>query len=129
LIAAAQKVEHYEMASYGCLHEWAEQLAIQTLVAACKRGVKLEIIVPGPVMDSRIVQRASRSLWGALLDGGVEIHEYQPTMYHCKVLIVDDVWVSVGSTNFDDRSFRLNDEANKHFSNPIQSLWPTPRGD
>jgi cardiolipin synthase len=47
-----------------------------------------------------------------LLDAGVEIYEYQPTMYHCKVIIVDDVWVSVGSTNFDDRSFRLNDEAN-----------------
>ena len=89
-----------------------DELAIQTLVAACKRGVKIEIIVPGPVMDARIVQNASRSLWGALLDAGVEIHEYQPTMYHCKVLIVDEVWVSVGSTNFDDRSFRLNDEAN-----------------
>ena len=63
-------------------------------------------------MDAKIVQRASRSLWGALLDAGVQIYEYQPTMYHCKVMIVDDVWVSVGSTNFDDRSFRLNDEAN-----------------
>jgi len=87
-------------------------LAIETLVAARKRGVKIEIIVPGPGMDAKIVQKASRSLWGALLDAGVEIYEYQPTMYHCKVLIVDDVWVSVGSTNFDDRSFRLNDEAN-----------------
>ncbi|MBE0542572.1 MAG: cardiolipin synthase B [Verrucomicrobia bacterium] len=89
-----------------------DDLAIETLVAARKRGVKIEIIVPGPVMDTKIVQKASRSLWGALLDAGVEIYEYQPTMYHCKVLIVDDVWVSVGSTNFDDRSFRLNDEAN-----------------
>jgi cardiolipin synthase len=42
----------------------------------------------------------------------VLIYEYQPSLYHCKVLIVDDVWVSVGSTNFDNRSFRLNDEAN-----------------
>ncbi len=89
-----------------------DELAIKTLVTARKRGVKIEIIVPGPDMDTRIVQRASRSLWGALLDAGVEIYEYQPTMYHCKVLIVDEVWVSVGSTNFDDRSFRLNDEAN-----------------
>lgn len=89
-----------------------DELAIETLVSALKRGVKIEIIVPGPGMDARIVQRASRSLWGALLDEGVAIYEYQPTMYHCKVLIVDDVWVSVGSTNFDDRSFRLNDEAN-----------------
>ncbi|MCD6050933.1 MAG: phospholipase D/Transphosphatidylase, partial [Verrucomicrobia bacterium] len=89
-----------------------DDLAIETFVAACKRGVKVEIIVPGPHMDAEIVQNASRSLWGPLLDAGVKIYEYQPTMYHCKVLIVDDVWVSVGSTNFDDRSFRLNDEAN-----------------
>jgi cardiolipin synthase len=89
-----------------------DDLAIATLVAARQRGVKIELIVPGPDMDAKIVQRASRSLWGALLDAGVEIYEYQPTMYHCKVLIVDEVWVSVGSTNFDDRSFRLNDEAN-----------------
>ena len=89
-----------------------DELAIETLVAARKRGVKIEIIVPGPVSDAKIVQSASRALWGKLLDAGVEIHEFQPTMYHCKVLIVDEVWVSVGSTNFDDRSFRLNDEAN-----------------
>jgi cardiolipin synthase A/B len=89
-----------------------DQLAIETLLAARRRGVKIEIIVPGPHMDVEIVRRASRSLWGVLLDAGVEIHEYQPSMYHCKVLIVDDIWVSVGSTNFDDRSFRLNDEAN-----------------
>lgn len=89
-----------------------DELAIETFVAARKRGVKIEIIVPGPRTDAKIVQSASRSLWGALLDAGVEIYEYQPTMYHCKVIIVDDVWVSVGSTNFDDRSFRLNDEAN-----------------
>ena len=79
---------------------------------ARKRDVKIEIIVPGPHMDAKLVQSASRSLWGPLLDAGVEIYEYQPTMYHCKVMIVDDLWVSVGSTNFDERSFRLNDEAN-----------------
>jgi len=89
-----------------------DELAIQTLISACRRGVKIEIIVPGPHMDEQLVQHASRSLWNELLDAGVEIYEYQPTMYHCKVIIVDDVWVSVGSTNFDDRSFRLNDEAN-----------------
>lgn len=89
-----------------------DELAIATFVAARKRGVEVEIIVPGPHMDAQIVKNASRSLWGALLDAGVKIYEYQPTMYHCKVLIVDDLWVSVGSTNFDDRSFRLNDEAN-----------------
>ena len=58
------------------------------------------------------VRRASRAKWGPLLRSGVRIYEYQPTMYHTKVMVVDDIWASVGSTNFDDRSFRLNDEAN-----------------
>jgi cardiolipin synthase A/B len=89
-----------------------DDLAIDTFIAARKRGVNIEIIVPGPIADAKIVQKASRSRWGELLDAGVKIYEYQPTMYHCKVLIVDGIWVSVGSTNFDDRSFRLNDEAN-----------------
>ncbi len=89
-----------------------DDLAIQTLISARRRCVKIEIVVPGPHTDEQIVQHASRSLWNDLLDAGIEIYEYQPTMYHCKVIIVDDVWVSVGSTNFDDRSFRLNDEAN-----------------
>ena len=89
-----------------------DDLAIATLIAAEKRGVKIEIIVPGPHTDSEIVQGASRSRWVALLDAGVLIYEFQPSLYHCKVLIVDGVWVSVGSTNFDNRSFRLNDEAN-----------------
>ncbi|HUS34749.1 MAG TPA: cardiolipin synthase [Verrucomicrobiae bacterium] len=89
-----------------------DDLAVETFIAARKRGVNIEIIVPGPIADAKIVQKASRSRWGELLDAGVKIYEYQPTMYHCKVLIVDGIWVSVGSTNFDDRSFRLNDEAN-----------------
>lgn len=89
-----------------------DDLAIETFASARQRGVKIEVIVPGPVIDARVTQYAGRSRWSALLDAGVEIYEYQPTMYHCKVMIVDDVWVSVGSTNFDDRSFRLNDEAN-----------------
>jgi len=89
-----------------------DDLAIETLIAARQRGVTVEIIVPGPYTDSEIVQGASRSRWSALLDAGVLIYEFQPALYHCKVLIVDDLWVSVGSTNFDNRSFRLNDEAN-----------------
>jgi cardiolipin synthase len=89
-----------------------DELAIKALVAARKRGVKIQIIVPGPDLETKLVQRASCALWGKLLDTGVEFSEVQPTMYHCKVQIVDDIWVSVGSTNFDDRSFRLNDAAN-----------------
>jgi len=63
-------------------------------------------------MDAETVRRASRARWGELLEAGIEIAEYQPTMFHCKVMVVDDLWVSVGSTNFDTRSFALNDEAN-----------------
>ena len=96
-----------------------DDLAIETLVAARKRGVKIEIIVPGPHTDTEIVQGASRSRWAELLDAGVIIYEFQPALYHCKVLIVDDVWVSVGSTNFDNRSFRLNDEANLNIYDPV----------
>jgi cardiolipin synthase len=96
-----------------------DDLAIQTMISARSRGVKIEIIVPGPHMDQQIVQSASRSLWNKLLDAGVDIYEYQLTMYHCKVLIVDNLWVSVGSTNFDDRSFRLNDEANLNIYDAI----------
>ena len=89
-----------------------DELTSNALVAAMRRGVRFRLIVPGPVNDMTVVSRASRSTWGPLLAAGAEIHEYQPTMFHCKVLIIDRLLVSVGSTNFDPRSFRLNDEAN-----------------
>jgi cardiolipin synthase len=89
-----------------------DELAVTALVAAAQRGVKVQIITPGGEIDSDVVRRASRARWGPLLEAGVLIAEYQPTMFHCKVLVVDAVLVSAGSTNFDNRSFRLNDEAN-----------------
>jgi cardiolipin synthase len=85
---------------------------VRTFVAALERGVRVQIILPGPHSDSAVVRRASRSDWGKLLRAGAEIYEYQPTMFHCKVLVVDATWTSVGSTNFDSRSFSVNDEAN-----------------
>jgi cardiolipin synthase len=85
---------------------------VRQLVAARKRGARVQIIVPGPLTDSAAVRRASRSTWGELLRAGVEIYEYQPTFYHVKVMTVDGLWVTVGSTNFDSRSFSTNDEAN-----------------
>jgi cardiolipin synthase len=87
-------------------------LAVRTMVEALKRGVRLQIITPGEHVDTETVRAASKARWGELLAAGAEMYEYQPTMYHCKVMIVDEFMVSVGSTNFDDRSFRLNDEAN-----------------
>jgi cardiolipin synthase len=89
-----------------------EELTIKALIAASKRGVKVRIITPGATIDSRIVRAASHDKWGPLLAAGIEIAEYQPTMYHVKALVVDSLMVSVGSTNFDNRSFSLNDEAN-----------------
>lgn len=89
-----------------------DDLSVRMFVAAAKRGVKIQIIAPGKITDTKIVRAASRSKWGELLEAGVEFFEYQPTMYHCKVMVADDLWASVGSTNFDNRSFRLNDEVN-----------------
>ena len=89
-----------------------DDLTVETLVAARQRGCTVEVLVPGRHSDSKLVRKAARARWGPLLEAGVEISEYQPTMYHCKVMIVDDCWTSVGSTNFDNRSFRLNEEAN-----------------
>jgi cardiolipin synthase len=77
-----------------------------------QRGVRLRIITPGRHMDRQVVRLSSRGEWGELLAAGALMHEYQPTMYHCKMMIVDSLLVSVGSTNFDTRSFKLNDEAN-----------------
>jgi cardiolipin synthase len=89
-----------------------DDLVREALIAAVRRGVAVEVLVPGAHLDSTLVRGASRHRWGKLLENGVRIFEYQPTMFHRKVMIIDDLWVSVGSANFDNRSFRLNDEAN-----------------
>ena len=89
-----------------------DDLAVRLLAEASRRGVQVEVVLPGRHIDFKVVRHASRARWGRLLEAGVAIYEFQPTMYHAKVMIVDDLWVSVGSTNFDSRSFRLNDEAN-----------------
>ncbi len=86
-------------------------LAIEAFIDAMRRGVAVRIIVPGKHIDKQAVRSASRATWGALLAAGAVIAEYQPTMFHCKMMVVDSLLVSVGSTNFDNRSFRLNDEA------------------
>jgi cardiolipin synthase len=89
-----------------------DQLSRDALRAAVRRGVRVQVIVPGRYTDTEMVRAASRALWGPLLRAGIEIHEYVPTMFHCKSMIVDEQWVAVGSANFDSRSFALNDEAN-----------------
>lgn len=88
-----------------------DPLIASALLAARERGVRVRVLLPGKHIDSETVRYSSKASWGELLAGGVEIHEYQPTMIHVKLLVVDGELVSVGSTNFDIRSFRLNDEA------------------
>ena len=83
------------------------------LVRAKKeRGVDVRIITPGPGTDHMLTRRSSRRLFGPLLEAGAHIYEYQPTMIHAKVLLIDSQWAVVGSTNIDPRSFSLNDEVN-----------------
>ena len=94
-----------------------DELTRKLLMDALARGVRLRLVTPGEHTDTETVKAASRATWGELLQAGAEIYEYGPTMYHCKVMIVDDLLVSVGSTNFDNRSFRLNDEANLNVLN------------
>jgi cardiolipin synthase len=106
-IAAASQSIYLSMAYFA-----PDRVALQTIREAVHRGVKVQILLPGPHTDAALVQSASRASWGEILKAGAEIYLYQPTMFHCKVLVVDGLWTSVGSTNFDSRSFRLNDEAN-----------------
>ena len=84
----------------------------KALIAARRRGVRVQILIPGKHLDETEIRPASRISWGELLRSGIEIYEYEPTMYHTKLFIADDLWVSIGSSNMDNRSFRLNDEAN-----------------
>lgn len=77
-----------------------------------ERGVEIKIITPGKQNDHVLTRRSSRRLYGELLEAGAEIYEYEPAMIHTKSLIVDRTWSVVGSTNFDNRSFGLNDEVN-----------------
>ena len=106
-IAAAKQTIDLSMAYF-----IPDEHTMNHIAYALKRGVRVRVIIPGKHNDSWLVRRASRSNWGRLLANGGELYEYEPTMFHCKVLVVDGLWTSVGSTNFDTRSFRLNDEAN-----------------
>lgn len=85
---------------------------LRELVRAAQRGVEIEIVVPGRKSDHGLTRSSSRRLYGKLLRAGVKIYEYQPSMIHAKVLVIDGLWSVTGSTNFDNRSFGLNDEVN-----------------
>ena len=90
-----------------------DEAAIDLMVAAVKRGVDVRVIVPSDEQnDVPATKAAGRSNYGPLLQGGVKIYEYQPTMFHLKTMVVDGIFSTVGSANFDDRSFHLNEEIN-----------------
>jgi cardiolipin synthase len=86
-----------------------DDLAIEMLLEARKRGVRVRVVVPA-YNDSRIGRATARSRWGELIAAGVEFYLYQPAMYHVKSMVVDDVMLTIGSANFDNRSFAINDE-------------------
>lgn len=90
----------------------------RALVNLARRGVAVSVIVPGRITDQRWVRLASRRMWGELLETGVRIYEYKPAMTHAKVLIVDELWVVLGTTNIDNRSFEHNDEINVAMRDP-----------
>src|SRR6266481_6713377 len=84
-----------------------DNLTIQTLLEALHRGVKVEIIAPGPDVDARIVRAVGKTRWKPLLQAGARFYEYEPARFHCKYLLVDDCWASFGSANLDNRSMSL----------------------
>jgi cardiolipin synthase A/B len=84
----------------------------RALESAVRRGVDVRVVVPGEHADVPIARQASRLAYEFLLRRGIRIFEYQPTMMHSKTMVVDGIWTTIGSSNFDDRSFRLNDEVN-----------------
>jgi cardiolipin synthase A/B len=106
-ISAARETIRINTAYFFPDHEF-----LDTLVDAANRGVQVQIIVPGSNIDQSYFRFASINRWEKLLKAGVEMYEYEPSMYHSKLLIVDDAFVSIGSANFDNRSFRINDETN-----------------
>jgi cardiolipin synthase len=94
--------------------------AIQAFADAVARGVDVKVMVPATsATDSPIVQHASHHQFGRLLQAGVKIWEYKPTLLHQKIMVVDGVWSCVGSTNFDDRSFQVNDEISMGVVDPV----------
>jgi cardiolipin synthase len=88
-----------------------DDVMTEALVKAAGRGVRVEILLPGKI-DSELTYTASRSHYGPLLLGGVHVYEYKAALLHAKTIVVDGVWSTIGSTNFDNRSFALNQEIN-----------------
>ena len=104
-IACARKSLHLTSAYFA-----PRPAFVEALTEAAQRGVDVRVLVPGPYIDKAFVRQAGRAVYEQLIEGGVRIHEYCPTMIHAKTLTIDGAWSSVGSVNFDNRSFQLQDE-------------------
>ena len=89
-----------------------ESLRNELIRAVKERKARVRVLVPGDGIDHKLTRATSRQMYGDLLEAGVEVFEYSPSMIHAKILVVDDVWAIFGSTNFDNRSFGINDEIN-----------------
>jgi cardiolipin synthase len=89
-----------------------DRSARREMVRALGRGVRIEIVTPGVHSDHLLTRTSSRRLYGDLLKAGARVYEYQPGMIHAKTMVVDGAWSVVGTSNFDNRSFGLNDEVN-----------------
>jgi cardiolipin synthase A/B len=100
----------------------------EALIEAAERGVEMRILVPGPHIDKEFVRTAGRASYEQLLDAGIRLYEYCPTMLHAKSLVVDGMWSCVGSVNFDNRSFQLHDEValcvqSERFANELHAQF------
>ena len=89
-----------------------DPVAIETLIEAKRRGVDVRVMVSGIRNDNWLARHNSVRLYGRLLEAGVEIQEFNRTMLHHKTMVVDQRWITVGTTNFDNRSFMHNEESN-----------------
>jgi cardiolipin synthase len=105
-IAAAQRTLYITNAYFA-----PDRNFIDLLAAAAARGVDVRILTAGPRTDVNIVRFAGRAWYETLLAAGVRVYEWQPTTLHAKTFVVDGLWSTVGSMNFDNRSMALNDEA------------------
>ena len=88
---------------------------IAVLAAARRRGVIVKLMLAGEHIDAWWARQNSVRLYGSLLEAGVEIYEFRPTMLHQKTMLVDGVWATIGTANFDNRSFAMNEETNLCF--------------
>ena len=92
---------------------------IDELVAAAGRGVDVRLLVNGSHIDKEMVRRAGQRSYTRLMEGGVRVFEYQRTMMHAKVVVVDDCWANVGTSNWDYRSMALQEEMNCSIADPV----------